>query len=464
MKDLQITTQDDDKQENGDDDQNDQEDNKEQGEVTQVEIVHDKKLASFVTNAPGSKDKKNLNQDKELEKRDDENLDKNQNMPQMTEEQFDEDNKSDQSDTDKKDEIEPEEMQKEELRQDDSLNKREYRDIQLSDDDQSSQLDDQDDEQLNPEKKIKKNKDDPSEQKIDEQKRKPIKDMYEVDLTLYNEIMQEKQQLFENTNNVGNGDKWKKYESDLRDQAYTLSEELRSILLPTKIAGLKGDFKTGKRLNMRKVISFVASNYRKDKIWLRRSDPNQRDYMIMLAIDDTSSMSQQNVGPLALQALTVLALSLSKLEVGQIGVGSIRNGLTMVHDFDKTFVPADGSKLLKNFGFNFTDTYSSDLGLANFMRQSIDIFNKDFGKKKICFILSDGRFNKNNVRPMCQEAEELDILYIFIILDKSDSKDSILNYKTTNITKVDGKIKMDIQNYLEDFPYKNYIIVKDLKS
>lgn len=105
------------------------------------------------------------------------------------------------------------------------------------------------------------------------------------------------------------GDLWKKYENELRDQAYTLSEELRSVLMPTKIAGLKGDFKTGKRLNMRKVISFVASNYRKDKIWLRRSDPSQRDYQILLAIDDTSSMSEANVGLLALQSLTVLALS-----------------------------------------------------------------------------------------------------------------------------------------------------------
>lgn len=76
---------------------------------------------------------------------------------------------------------------------------------------------------------------------------------------------------------------------------------------------------------MRKVISFVASNYRKDKIWLRRSDPSQRDYQILLAIDDTSSMSEQNVGPLALQALTTLALALTKLEVGQIGIAAIRN-------------------------------------------------------------------------------------------------------------------------------------------
>jgi len=71
-------------------------------------------------------------------------------------------------------------------------------------------------------------------------------------------------------------------------------------------------------------------------------------------------MSEQNVGPLALQALTILALSLSKLEVGQIGISSIRNGMDLIHQFDKPFVPSDGSKLVKHFGFKFTDVHSAD--------------------------------------------------------------------------------------------------------
>lgn len=71
---------------------------------------------------------------------------------------------------------------------------------------------------------------------------------------------------------------WTELEAGLQDGAYYLSEELRNIFKPTKIAGMKGDYRTGKRLNMRKVISYVASNYRKDKIWLRRAEPSQKDY------------------------------------------------------------------------------------------------------------------------------------------------------------------------------------------
>lgn len=52
----------------------------------------------------------------------------------------------------------------------------------------------------------------------------------------------------------------------------------------------RGDYRTGKRLNMRKVIPYIASQFRKDKIWLRRTKPSKREYQICLAVDDSSSM------------------------------------------------------------------------------------------------------------------------------------------------------------------------------
>ena len=53
----------------------------------------------------------------------------------------------------------------------------------------------------------------------------------------------------------------------------------------------RGDYRSGKRLNMRKVIPYIASQFRKDKIWLRRTKPSKRQYQIMLAVDDSSSMN-----------------------------------------------------------------------------------------------------------------------------------------------------------------------------
>lgn len=56
------------------------------------------------------------------------------------------------------------------------------------------------------------------------------------------------------------------------------------------LLAFRGDYRTGKRLNMRKVIPYIASQFRKDKIWLRRTKPSKRQYQICLAIDDSSSM------------------------------------------------------------------------------------------------------------------------------------------------------------------------------
>ncbi len=45
---------------------------------------------------------------------------------------------------------------------------------------------------------------------------------------------------------------------------------------------------------MRKVIPYIASQFRKDKIWLRRTKPSKRQYQVMVAVDDSSSMADNH--------------------------------------------------------------------------------------------------------------------------------------------------------------------------
>ena len=83
---------------------------------------------------------------------------------------------------------------------------------------------------------------------------------------------------------------------------------------------MQGDFRTGKRLNMRKIIPYIASQFKKDKIWLRRVKPNKREFQIVVALDDSSSMADNKSRVLALQALATISSALSLLEAGQLGV------------------------------------------------------------------------------------------------------------------------------------------------
>lgn len=81
--------------------------------------------------------------------------------------------------------------------------------------------------------------------------------------------------------------------------AQELSEQLRLVLEPSKASRLQGDFRTGRRINMRRVIPYIASQFKKDKIWLRRTRPSKRQYQIIMAVDNSSSMLDSDAKPVS---------------------------------------------------------------------------------------------------------------------------------------------------------------------
>lgn len=78
---------------------------------------------------------------------------------------------------------------------------------------------------------------------------------------------------------------WAQFETLTSSLSAELCEQLRLILEPTLAARLQGDYKTGRRLNMRKIIPYIASDFRRDKIWLRRSKPSVRRYQARRSAD-----------------------------------------------------------------------------------------------------------------------------------------------------------------------------------
>ena len=56
----------------------------------------------------------------------------------------------------------------------------------------------------------------------------------------------------------------------------------------------RGDYRTGKRLNMRRIIPYIASRFQNDRIWLRRAKQTKRVYQILIAVDDSSSMNEND--------------------------------------------------------------------------------------------------------------------------------------------------------------------------
>ncbi len=105
---------------------------------------------------------------------------------------------------------------------------------------------------------------------------------------------------------------------------------------------------------MRRIIPYIASDYRKDKIWLRRSRPSQRRYQVLVAIDDSSSMAKNHCGDLALQSLVLISRALARLEVGDIGIvkfGSGERGVETLHSLGLPFSDRDGPQVVGRFNF-----------------------------------------------------------------------------------------------------------------
>ncbi|KAK3230551.1 hypothetical protein Dsin_002432 [Dipteronia sinensis] len=115
---------------------------------------------------------------------------------------------------------------------------------------------------------------------------------------------------------------WRTYELQTKRLSQELAEQLLLVKEPTLASKLQGEYKTGERINMKKVIPYIASHYRKDKIWLRRTKPNKHDYQVGIAVDDSLSMSESGCRDVAIEALVIVCRAMAQLEMGNLSVVS----------------------------------------------------------------------------------------------------------------------------------------------
>jgi len=265
-----------------------------------------------------------------------------------------------------------------------------------------------------------------------------------------------------------------------------LTEQLRLILQPTTATKLRGDFRTGKRLNIRRIIPYIASGYKRDKIWMRRSVPSKRNYQVMLAVDDSKSMAESGADILALETLCMLSRSLSMLEVGELSIvafGKDYNSSTppgtpqavkVAHPFSSPFSPSmSGPETFSNFTFNQTGT-----NIRALLSESINIFKEARLKSSVReaadlwqlqIIISDGHIGSDtddSVRRLVRKAREEKIVSVFVVVDNSE--ESIVDLKEVVFEKdpadENGEMKVRTKRYLEGFPFQYYVVVREVRD
>uniref|UniRef100_H2ZM36 VWFA domain-containing protein n=1 Tax=Ciona savignyi TaxID=51511 RepID=H2ZM36_CIOSA len=261
---------------------------------------------------------------------------------------------------------------------------------------------------------------------------------------------------------------WQQYQSLTQHLSQQLSEQLRLVLEPTKAAKLKGDYRTGKRLNMRKVIPYIASGFRKDKIWLRRSKPSKREYQIMVAIDDSSSMADNHTKQLAFESLSVVSTALSTLEAGQLAVCNFGDETKLLHNFDRPFNDQSGASILHECSFEQEQTKIAKLLTTSvgYMKAARSGFTSSADPRlsQLLLIISDGRGlyieGREKVKNAIRAAIDAKIFIAFLILDNPKMKDSILDIKVPVYSQA-GKLA-EIRSYMSDFPFPFYVIIRDV--
>jgi midasin len=256
---------------------------------------------------------------------------------------------------------------------------------------------------------------------------------------------------------------WQRYESATRSLSAGLCEQLRLILEPTQATKMRGDFRTGKRLNMRRIIPYIASSYKKDKIWMRRAKPSKRQYQVILAVDDSKSMAEGASSELALETVALVARALSSLEVGQISVLSFGEYTHVVHPFDKPFTSDSGVDAFSRFTFAQQKTdvrrlVETSLSLFSSARAQAAASPAELWQLEI--IISDGVCEEHDtLRRLVRRAQEQRVMIVFVVVD-SVRENSIL--ELNRIQFVDGEIKTD--RYLDSFPFGYYLVVSDVKE
>lgn len=271
---------------------------------------------------------------------------------------------------------------------------------------------------------------------------------------------------------------WTALQTKTHPLSLALTSQLRLILTPSQSTKLSGSYRTGKRLNIKKIIPYIASSYKRDKIWMRRAVPTKRTYQILLCVDDSQSMGHTTAGSMALESLVMVSRALAMLEAGQVGVLGFGADVFTAHELAAPLLSSHdaGARVLQNFTFAQDRT-----DVALLIRRTLDQLRaaratasggRGGGEDlwQLALILSDGLTPSDSherIRRMLREALEERVMVVFIIMDDSSSRkgDSVLQLgKAKFVRRADGSSDVVVERYLDTFPFQYYLIVHNLEE
>ncbi|KAF8353470.1 hypothetical protein PRIPAC_91469 [Pristionchus pacificus] len=236
--------------------------------------------------------------------------------------------------------------------------------------------------------------------------------------------------------------------------AAELSENLRLILEPRLATRMEGDYRTGKRLNMKKIIPYIASEYRKNRIWMRRTKKADRNYQVLIAVDDSASMAENGMETLTCQGVCIVEEALRRVNAGQLSVITFGETIEQLFPFSHaSSTQSTGESLLSSLSFNQSST-----DMCEMLRKACSLLEEVFTPKseQMLIIISDGRGALANgvdkIRTQLSHLSRVSVL--FVILDCG--KKSIRDMRVASF--VDDQV--ELIPYLSLFPFPLYVLAQ----
>ncbi|KAI5125613.1 midasin [Nematocida parisii] len=153
-----------------------------------------------------------------------------------------------------------------------------------------------------------------------------------------------------------------------------LTKQLSVVLEENEKSAYEGDYISGRRLNMKRIISYIASDGQKNRIWMRKSKNQGREYLIRIFVDNSGSIKNSSIVDALVKSLTSITNSLDLLNVP-----------FELHTFSCTVHPhKDMRRLIEGLTFNDKETRISW------------VFNDEY-KHGYNIIISDGLFYDSSV-------------------------------------------------------------------
>ena len=194
---------------------------------------------------------------------------------------------------------------------------------------------------------------------------------------------------------------------------------------------------------------------------------------MLLALDDSKSMSDSKSVKLAFDTLALTAKALTQLEVGQISIVRFGGEVDVVHGFEEMFTQESGGKVVGEFRFDQERT-----DVCRLAKRSIELFEGARTQQdarsvvggelwQLELIISDGICEDHDtIRRLVRQAFEAKIMMIFVILDAvhPERKDSITDIKSYSFEQGENGQTLKETKYLDSFPFSYYVIVRDVRE